>query len=302
VFLLLGVFHTAVLNEPMLVFGPAKYGERVQGYLGALLRGHFAVMLPLSLLVTMAALAFWWCHSGDFVAAAASLASSAILMIPLKPSLRPDRFVLRSLARDHWRYKRWAAMPGWVSDRIYFLVLPAGIGLAGAGALKGDAETCHAGATHHLRSGVLLLPVLASERISGGMHATNRTIRLFLLLFFSAAPFIWNFSGAFDGQIFREPYPGEYCGYASWPLRFVDLLPTAHSVQVEIGGSLRAVERLNSMFCSSVSGGVSAVALGVPLALHFGIGGALLAMLISYALMGALTVVFLPRFSRWEEV
>jgi Na+-driven multidrug efflux pump len=134
------------------------------------------------------------------------------------------------------------------------------------------------------------------------MHATNRTIRLFLLLFFSAAPFIWNFSGAFDGQIFREPYPGEYSGYASWLLRFVGLLPTAQSVQVVIGGSLRALERPNPTFCSSARGGVSAVALGVPLALHFGIGGALLGMLISYALMGALTVVFLARFSCWEEV
>ena len=119
---------------------------------------------------------------------------------------------------------------------------------------------------------------------------------------FLAAPFIWNFSGAFDGQIFREPYPGEYSGYASWPLRFVGLLPTAQSVQVVIGGSLRALERPNPMFCSSARGGVSAVALGVPLALHFGIGGALLGMLISYALMGDLTVVFLARFSRWEQV
>jgi Na+-driven multidrug efflux pump len=119
---------------------------------------------------------------------------------------------------------------------------------------------------------------------------------------FLAAPFIWNFSGAFDGQIFREPYPDEYSGYASWPLRFVGLLPTAQSVQVVIGGSLRALERPNPMFCSSARGGVSAVALGVPLALHFGIGGALLGMLISYALMGALTVVFLARFSRWEQV
>ena len=68
---------------------------------------------------------------------------------------------------------------------------------------------------------------------------------------FLAAPFIWNFSGAFDGQIFREPYPGEYSGYASWPLRFVGLLPTAQSVQVVIGGSLRALERPNPMFCSS---------------------------------------------------
>jgi len=46
VFWLFGVFHTAILTEPMLVFGPGKYRERFPEYLGILLRGHFALMLP----------------------------------------------------------------------------------------------------------------------------------------------------------------------------------------------------------------------------------------------------------------
>ena len=46
VFLLLGVFHTAILTEPMLVFGPGKYRERFHEYLGILLRGHCVLMLP----------------------------------------------------------------------------------------------------------------------------------------------------------------------------------------------------------------------------------------------------------------
>ena len=35
------------------------------------------------------------------------------------------------------------------------------------------------------------------------MHATNRTIRLNLLLFSLGCPFIWNFSRAFDGKFSR---------------------------------------------------------------------------------------------------
>ena len=42
VFVLLGVFHIAILIEPMLVFGPGRYRERFPEYLGILLRGHFA--------------------------------------------------------------------------------------------------------------------------------------------------------------------------------------------------------------------------------------------------------------------
>jgi len=56
VFMLVGVLHTAVLTEPMLIFGPAKYRERFSEYLGALVRGHFAVTLPGSALIAAIAL------------------------------------------------------------------------------------------------------------------------------------------------------------------------------------------------------------------------------------------------------
>lgn len=42
-FLLLGTIHTALLTEPMLVFGPARYRGNMASYLRALLRGHAAL-------------------------------------------------------------------------------------------------------------------------------------------------------------------------------------------------------------------------------------------------------------------
>src|ERR1035438_3487461 len=55
VFLLLLVFHNAMFSGPMLVFGPGKYRERFPEYLGILLRGHFALMLPGAALLAAAA-------------------------------------------------------------------------------------------------------------------------------------------------------------------------------------------------------------------------------------------------------
>lgn len=40
VYLFVGVLHTAVLIEPMLVFCQGRYRERISGYLGAMLYGH----------------------------------------------------------------------------------------------------------------------------------------------------------------------------------------------------------------------------------------------------------------------
>jgi hypothetical protein len=50
VFLLIGTFHTALLTEPMLVFGPSRYEGRFSEYLGALLYGHLSFTALSSLL------------------------------------------------------------------------------------------------------------------------------------------------------------------------------------------------------------------------------------------------------------
>lgn len=63
VFWLFGVFHTAILTEPMLVFGPGKYRERFPEYLGILLRGHFALMLPGAALLAATAFLLGWLYS-----------------------------------------------------------------------------------------------------------------------------------------------------------------------------------------------------------------------------------------------
>ena len=59
IFLLLGTFHTAILTEPMLVFGPGKYKERLGAYLGVLLRGHWLFGALTGTLFAAAGLALW---------------------------------------------------------------------------------------------------------------------------------------------------------------------------------------------------------------------------------------------------
>jgi len=58
IFLLLGTFHTAVLTEPMLVFGPGKYSGRLTAYLSVLLRGHWLFGAATGALFTVAGIGF----------------------------------------------------------------------------------------------------------------------------------------------------------------------------------------------------------------------------------------------------
>jgi O-antigen/teichoic acid export membrane protein len=55
IFYLLAGFHTAVLTEPMMVFGAGKYREQFRKYLGMLLYGHWAISALIALLLGGAA-------------------------------------------------------------------------------------------------------------------------------------------------------------------------------------------------------------------------------------------------------
>jgi len=54
--LFVGAFHTALLTEPLLVFGPAKYAKQPRTYLRVLLRAHWTLMAAGSGLMMMGGL------------------------------------------------------------------------------------------------------------------------------------------------------------------------------------------------------------------------------------------------------
>ena len=83
VFLLLGVFHTAILIEPMLVFGPSRYRERFPEYLGILLRGHFSLMVPEGLILVGAAFLLGRVYSASIERALLGLALAAPFILLL---------------------------------------------------------------------------------------------------------------------------------------------------------------------------------------------------------------------------
>jgi O-antigen/teichoic acid export membrane protein len=72
VFLLIGTIHTALLTEPMLVFGPSRYEGRFSEYLGALMYGHLGFAVLSSLLLLLTGLGF--AHSGQSEVSAALIA------------------------------------------------------------------------------------------------------------------------------------------------------------------------------------------------------------------------------------
>ena len=113
-FLLLGALHTALLTEPMMVFGAGKYRREYRAYLGLLVRGHLGVALPASALLGVGALVLFYADSPMLARAFAGVAfaSPTILLLWL---LRRAFYVQ---SRPHW-----AAAGG----ALYLALMVAGI-------------------------------------------------------------------------------------------------------------------------------------------------------------------------------
>jgi O-antigen/teichoic acid export membrane protein len=236
--------------------------------------------------------------TGFLAMAAASLITCLLLLILLRPTLATDSSAIRAVVADHWRYGKWLAAsvgPGWITENIYFLVLPAWVGLAEAGALKALMNLAMP-ALHAISAlGVLLLPILVLDRDCGGPRAMKRTIKLSLALLILGSACYLALLWGFRLQIFHVLYAGKYTAYASWPVLLVGLLPFAQSLPTVMGGALGALERPNLVFWSWVGSGAVALALGVPLASSLGVGGALAGVVASYVLTGFLMLFFLLR-------
>src|ERR1035437_1858534 len=302
VFLLLGVFHSALLTGPMLVFGPGKYRERFPEYLGILLRGHFALMLPGAALLAAAAFLLGWLYSpaveraflalaiaapfilllwllrrafyvrlnpgwaaagggvyllillagaltlraggrltpatGFLTMAAASLATCLFLLVLLRPTWAVDLSAIREVAADHWRFGKWvaaAAGPAWVTENIYYLVLPAWVGLAEVGALKALLNLAQPAMQSISSLVLLLLPMLVHDRDRGGPPAMKRTIKLSLALFLSGSACYTALLWGFRFQIFHFLYGGKYAAFSSVLLLLLGMIPLAQIVPNVLG-------------------------------------------------------------------
>jgi O-antigen/teichoic acid export membrane protein len=83
IFLFVGSLHQATLLEPMLVFGPGRYKERLPEYLGVLIYGHlgFAAIGSLALLSVGLVFALWDSRALSLVMFALAAAGPFILLL-----------------------------------------------------------------------------------------------------------------------------------------------------------------------------------------------------------------------------
>jgi O-antigen/teichoic acid export membrane protein len=350
IFLLFAAIHSAILIEPMMVFGPGKYASGFGRYVRILVGGHFAVMtgssvalLGLTLLLgrfysSAAALAmrglafgaaaillFWLVRRVFYVLlrpalgvvsgalyfvlllggvgllkyfdllstmtafcamGGAGLLASAVMLARFAPDCRSgaSQPTFKEVSVEHWRYGRWAiatAVIGWFPGQVYYALLPAYLGLEGAGALRALMNFVMPVLQAISALTMLLLPMLVRDRHSGGPKKMNRTMLVFLGLFCAGAVVYLAGLWLFRDSVFQIFYGGKYAQYAGWPLLLTGLLPLGTCASSVLGDGLRALEKPDSIFWCYAGSVIGAVAVGIPLSAVIGVSGALLGLLAS---------------------
>jgi len=369
VFLLLATFHTAVLTEPMLVFGAGKYQEKFKKYLGFLLYGHWGLTALVSLILGVITLVFWRLGSVAMAQALSGLAIAApfILLlwllrrafyVHLQPQwaatggglyiglmlagmyglyrehwlssftalmvmgvasigvgfwltslLRPQWVMVGNptpamVAGDHWRYGRWSlgiAGLTWIPGNIYFVILPAWIGLDGIAALRALMNLVMP-VLHAISAISLLLLPLLSRNLREGIIKMVRTMKLFLVLFITGAGLYLLGLVVFRVKVLSLLYGSKYIEFSSL-VPLIGLLPLCASVTVVFGVALRVMERPDRVFWCYVASSAVALIGGVILVQTLGISGAIWGFIFSSLTTGILMIAFYNQLSRqWKEV
>jgi O-antigen/teichoic acid export membrane protein len=105
------------------------------------------------------------------------------------------------------------------------------------------------------------------------------------------------------GRLVHALYAGKYDGLAPY-LFLLTLVPLVTWVGGTMGHALNSVEKPHFVFWAYVSSGAATFLFGIPLVMHFGLGGAVYGMLLSAATYTiALGVSFVIRFRRdWRNL
>jgi O-antigen/teichoic acid export membrane protein len=137
VFLLLGTLHTATLTEPMLVFSPGRYKERLPEYLGALVCGHLGLTAlgSLTLLLASLGLRLWGATSLSAVLLALALAGPFMLLLWLMRRACYARLEPHLAALGGVWYMTLMLTGAYVLYRFEWLSAASGLGVMGISSL-----------------------------------------------------------------------------------------------------------------------------------------------------------------------
>jgi len=359
-YLFIGAFHTALLTEPLLVFGAGKYSRRPLSYLAVLLRGHWLLTGAGSVLLILAglllrrydlgplaqamfglalavpfSLLMWFGRRAAYLRFRTSLATiaSAVHLVVLLTGLfalaqanilsifsalvamsaagatsgfwllRKLRSTLHdesgeiensaalSVARDHWRYGRWATATTvlmWVPLNFFFVVVSVLVNFEASATLKALSNLVLPLLQANAALGSLLLPAMVARARN---HDQFKKLLCISLALFGGIACIYSLAvGALSRPLVHLLYGGRYDSEARL-LWLLLLIPLADGAMVVMASALRSLERPDRVFWAQLVVALFVLIAGVAAIRSSGLWGAAAAIVVA-DLLGTIILGF----------
>ena len=364
-FLLILNGSMALFFEPLLVFGPGRYANRLPAYLAVLVKLHFLFFVPVGLVITALAplvnrqyghesfLAFlalivlgpslmlvWLCRAAFYaelkphlgtvagifyfvglllsvyflqrtgllspavavvamaIAGAFIAAGCLIQVLGRNRSEARDRNLQAEVIADHWSYGRWSALTAvviWVPANLYYGLLPSRYGLVSAAELRALMNLVYPLLHTAIAVNLLLIPVLVRQVQSAGAHSMARTVRQMVLWLIPLAGIYVAFLALFSQPLLEFLYAGKYSHVSRWAVVCIGAIPVTNGIAGLLGAGLRSLEKPNLIFWGYGLATITAIAVGCPLTLHYGVSGAASSLLLTDIPTILLLAIFLKR-------
>lgn len=189
-----------------------------------------------------------------------------------------DDTLSADVLKSHLGYGHWAAVTSvltWGTGNVPLLLLALWHGFEAGGALR--ALTNLLMPVYHLINPMsgLLIPALASP---GGARRSEYLVRFGLAGLISLGILYGSMLALSARPLHHWLYAGRYDSVAVWLIP-LGVVPFLHAVSSAFGSALRALGRPDSVFRAHVFVGVVMLALGIPLLLFGGVGGAVILLI-----------------------
>jgi O-antigen/teichoic acid export membrane protein len=259
----------------------------------AALAGFAYLVLIVVLLFTFRSFVATSVIAACFIIAISSLGVGLLLhrSVRVKDAV-PDSIASINVAAEHWTFGRWASIAGILGllpDYIYFFVLSP----EQCGEYRALLNVVIPLTQVYNALGVLMMSYFARHR-----HRTDftRIVLRIAAAYAGAAIVLAALAVTLGGRLFDHLYAGKY------DLRFSLLLPLGivsvlFALKTVSDAVLRSLENVTVMAGIAVVGAIAALACGVPLALRFGIMGAVYGDLLVYCIATiAIAAAWLQRY------
>jgi len=364
-FLLILNGSMALFFEPLLVFGPGRYANRLSAYLAVLVKLHFLFFVPVGLVIAALAplinrqyghesfLAFlalivlgpslmlvWLCraafyaelkpHLGTvagifyfvglllsvYVLQKTGLLSPAMAVVAMaiagafiaagcltqvlgrnRSEVR-DRNLEAEVIADHWSYGRWSALTAlvvWLPGNLYYALLPSRFGLASAAELRALMNLIFPLLHTATALNLLLIPVLVRQIKGFGPAFMARTVKQMIFWMVPLTGIYFAVLAMFGQPLLEFLYSGKYSHVSRWAVVCIGAIPVTNGIAGLLGAGLRSLEKPHLIFWGYGLATITAIAVGCPLTLHFGVSGAASSLLLTDIPTILLLAIFLKR-------